>query len=81
MGGFFDEDNIRFEKTLLVFALLVLAYFGSYVVIRYHNTEPCDYDYCFRPVVTVSRTVAVVYPLPVLLDERVITCHEFRFAD
>ena len=46
MGGFFDGDNNRFERTALVFVFLVLLYVGSFVLLRSESTFPCEQDGC-----------------------------------
>jgi hypothetical protein len=46
MGGFFDEDNNRFEWTALVLVFLLLVYVGSFVLLRSENTFPCEEDGC-----------------------------------
>ena len=79
MGGFFDEDNRKFEKTLIVFVLLVCVYVSSYVLIRRENTSPCEYDGCYRPIVTLpGGTFYAAYAPLILLDER-LTNDEFKF--
>ena len=46
MGGFFDEDNNRFEWTAFVSLFLLLAYVGSFGWLRSKSTFPCEQDGC-----------------------------------
>ena len=79
---FFDEDNNLFEKTMVVFLLIVSLYVGAYIYLRRASTSFQEVDGCPPQgceVVNFPRGGTYLFFKPLVHLDEGVTCVKFEF--
>ena len=62
MGGFFDEDNRKFERALAALGMVMVLYVGSFGTIRYRASD----DACNMEIIDFPRGPARMFYRPLI---------------
>ena len=81
---FFDENNKKFEKSILALSLIIVIYISSYVSIRLNNTFYDEVDGCPPTgceTVKLSQGKFYLFYKPLIHADMRITHARFRFTN
>ena len=81
---FFEENNRRFEKSLIVIGVLICIYFSSDALMRWSNTYYREVDGCPAKgceVVRFPRGTTYLFFKPLVDGDLIVTHAEFEFYE